>query len=385
MRDAEDSIYLDHNATTAIAAECLRAMQTALSLGPLNPSSKHALGDRAKKLAAEARAQVAGFLGASPPNVVVTSGGTESNHLAILGALAMRPERKGIVTSEVEHPATLMLMRHLEAQGRRVTYLPVDEEGLLDPDLIADVVTEDTALVSLMWANNETGVLFPVERAAEIAKSHGALFHTDAVQAVGKTPVNYKSSGVDFLSLSGHKLYAPSGIGALIVPKAARFTPMLFGHQERGRRGGTENIAGLVALGTACALLADQPAYDMAKLKGLRDRLENGLLALFPFAQVNGARDRRVVNTSNIRFGNRDAEVLLGRLDALGIYASAGAACSSSGRKPSHVLTAMGLSEEAALASIRFSLGRHNVESQIDALLRAMPQVVGEVMTLASR
>lgn len=378
MRDAGDAIYLDHNATTAIAPECLEAMRAVLSLGPLNPSSKHALGDRAKQLMAEARAQVAAYLGASPPEVVFTSGGTEANHLAILGALAARPGRRGIVASEVEHPATLMLLRHLEAQGRRVTYLPVDGEGLLDPDLIADVVSEDTALVTLMWANNETGVLFPVERAAEIARSRGALFHTDAVQAVGKAPVDYRASGADFLSLSGHKLYAPAGTGALLVPKGSRLPPVIFGHQERGRRGGTENVAGLAALGVACALLAAQPASDRERLKGLRDRLENGLLARFPFARVNGARDRRVANTSNIRFGNRDAETLLGRLDRLGVYASPGAACSSSGKKPSHVLTAMGLSEEAALASIRFSLGRRNTADEIDTLLRAMPGVLSE-------
>lgn len=367
-------IYFDNNATTAIAPECLLAMQAGFRLGPLNPSSKHCLGDQAKQLVAEARARVADFVGAAPAEIVFTSGGTEANHLAILGALALRPGRRGIVTSEVEHPAVLMLLRHLETQGMRVTYLPVDAEGHLELDALRDTVNGDTALVTLMWANNETGVVFPIAEAAEIAHSRGALMHTDAVQAIGKSSLVFRTTGADLLSLSGHKLHAPSGIGALIVRKELKIPPLQFGQQERGRRGGTENVAGILALGVACQLCKDALATETARMERLRHRLEQGILRSIPFARINGGGAKRVANTSNICFGNCDAETVLGRLDRLGILASAGAACSSAGKKPSHVLMAMGLSAQDALASIRFSLGRHNSEAEVDCLLRLLPQ-----------
>ncbi len=371
-----NTIYFDNNATTAVAPECIAVMQACLSLGPLNPSSKHSLGDQAKQLVAEARARVAEFVGAAPPEVVFTSGGTEANHLAILAALALRPGRRGIVTSEVEHPAVLMLLRHLQSQGMRVTYLPVDEEGRLDLEALRDTVNEDTALVTLMWTNNETGVVFPIAEASEIAHSHGALLHTDAVQAVGKYPLDFRSMGADMFSLSGHKLHAPSGIGALLVRKELKIPPLQFGQQERGRRGGTENVAGILALGVACLLCKRSQTTETARMENLRHRLEEGILRCVPFARVNGGGAQRVANTSNIQFGDCDAETVLGRLDRLGIIASAGAACSSAGNKPSHVLTAMGLSAQAALASIRFSLGRHNTEVDVDALLQVLPRVL---------
>ncbi|MEJ1964578.1 MAG: aminotransferase class V-fold PLP-dependent enzyme [Gammaproteobacteria bacterium] len=310
--------------------------------------------------------------------MVFTSSGTESNHLAILGALAMRPDRRHVITSEVEHPSTLMLFRHLETHGVRVTYLPVDGDGRLAIDALDDTFSPDTALVSLMWANNETGVLFPIARAAEMARARGVLFHTDAVQAVGKEPIDLRQVPVDMLSLSGHKLYAPAGIGALCVRKGLKLPPILFGHQERGRRAGTENVAGIAALGVACAKASASLATEPARLAALRDQLETGVLSFAPYARVNGARATRVANTSNVRFGDFDAELILGRLDRLGICASAGAACSSAGTKPSHVLTAMGLSVSAALASIRFSLGRHNTKQEVDSLLHALAQILDE-------
>ena len=373
------TIYFDHNATTAVADECLAAMDACLRLGPVNPSSKHSLGDRAKGLVSAARASVAAAFGAAPAEIVFTSGGTESNHLAILGSLALFPQRRHIISSEVEHPSTLMLLRQLETQGVRVSYLPVDRKGALILDALADSLTADTALVSLMWANNETGVLFPIEQAAQLAHAHGALFHTDAVQAAGKVPIDLKAVPVDLLSLSGHKLYAPAGIGALFVRKGIRVAPQLLGQQERGRRGGTENVAGIVALGVACAALNRYLPSEVARLHALRERLEDGVLARVRHARINGAGAPRVANTSNIRFGDLDAEMVLGSLDRLGIYASAGAACSSAGSKPSHVLRAMGLSPSAALASVRFSLGRHNTEQEVDELLRVLPGVLNDL------
>ena len=379
MTASGKSIYFDNNATTALASECLEAMNGCLRLGPINPSSKHSRGEQAKQLVMEARSEVASVFGATAAEIVFTSGGTESNHLAILSALALRPDRRRIIASEVEHPSTLMLLRHLETQGVRVSYLPVDSEGRLSLDALKDMLMPDTALVSLIWANNETGVLFPIAAAGEIARARGVLFHTDAVQAVGKVPIDLKDVPVDMLSLSGHTLHAPSGVGALYVRKGIKLPPLLFGHQERGRRGGTENVAGIVALGVACAVLLENISTDAARLKILRDRLEAGVRALVPYVRINGGGAARVANTSNLRFGDLDAEWILGRLDAKGFCASAGAACSSAGTKPSHVLTAMGLSASAALASVRFSLGRHNTEHEVDALLRALPEVLDDL------
>ena len=376
--------YFDHNATTAVARECIDAMNACWRLGAVNPSSKHSQGERAKQLVIEARHLVSHFLGASPSEIVFTGSGTEANHCAILGALELQPERRHVITSAVEHPSTLMLLRHLETRGLRVTYLPVDAEGRLKLEALEDTLTPATALVSLMWANNETGVIFPIAEAAALARAHGVLFHTDAVQAVGKLPIDLQATPVDFLSLSGHKLYAPAGIGALFIRKGIRVSPMLFGHQERGRRGGTENLSGIVALGVACATLRAQADRDAPNVRALRDRLETGVLRRIPYARVNGGAAPRVCNTSSLRFGDRDAETILGRLDRLGFYASAGAACSSAGTRPSHVLTAMGLKPSAALASIRFSLGRHNNEQEVDALLRVLPGVLSDLAVLTA-
>jgi cysteine desulfurase len=373
-------IYFDHNASTAVAPECLEAISACLRSGPLNASSKHTQGERARRIVTDARTAVAESLGASAREIVFTGGGTESNHLAILAALAACPDRSHIVTSEVEHPSTLMLLRHLQAQGVHVTYLPVDADGRLNLDALEQTLTPRTALVSLMWANNETGVLFPMAQIAELTRRHNILFHTDAVQAVGKVTVDLQQIPVDLLSMSGHKLQAPAGIGALFVRSGLRLQPMLFGHQERGRRGGTENVAGIVALGIACSLMHERLPAESARLCALRDRLEAGVLTRIPFARVNGAHAERVPNTSNLRFGNLDAELLLGRLDRAGFCASAGAACSAAGRRPSHVLTAMGLSPSAALASMRISLGTDNDAAQVDEFVRILPDIVAELL-----
>lgn len=369
-------IYLDNNATTAVAPECAEATARCFRETYGNPSSKHRIGESAKVETIAARAKVAALLGATPPEIVFTSGGTESNHQAILGGLALSPGKRHIVTSQVEHPSTLALLRHLESQGVRVTYLPVDGQGRLDLAELERAITEDTALVSLMWANNETGVLFPIEDAAAIARTKGVLFHTDAVQAVGKKSIDLARVPVDFLSFSGHKIHASKGIGALFVRKGRKLPPLLFGHQERARRGSTENVPGIVGLGVAAELAAAGLTSSGPKIAALRDRLEKELLARIPGAFVNGAGAERVGNTTSLCLGIIEAEPVLDKLDRAGICASAGAACTASGTEPSHVLTAMGLSPEAALATIRFSLSRYTTEEEVDRVIEALPGIV---------
>lgn len=371
---SEPVVYLDNNATTAVAPECIAAVASALPIYG-NPSSKHSVGEAAKTLTLTARAQVAALLGATPPEVVFTSGGTESNHQAILGALAMQPERRHIVTSQVEHPSSLSLLAHLETQGVRVTYLPVDAQGRLDLAELEQALGSDTALVSLMWANNETGVLFPIAEAAAMAAAKGVLFHSDAVQAVGKTAIDLKQVPVDFLSFSGHKIHAPKGIGALYVRKGRKIPPFLFGHQERGRRGSTENVPAIAALGVAAELAASSLAAS-ASIAALRDRLEQQVVAALPGTMVNGAHAPRVAGTSSLCLGRIEAEPVLDKLDRLGICASAGAACTASGTEPSHVLTAMGLDTEAALGTIRFSLSRYTTAAEVDRVVAVLPDLV---------
>ena len=332
----------------------------------------------------QARGEVARLLNCSPPEVVFTSCGTESNHLAILGALALDPAKQHIVASSVEHPSCMELLAHLEGKGVRVTYVPVDANGQLNVEKVASSLTPETALVSVMWANNETGVIFPIEAIAALTRARGILFHTDAVQAVGKIPVDLKKVPVDMLSLSGHKLHAPTGIGVLFVRKGVKLASQIFGHQERARRGGTENVPGIIGLGKAAVLAQKELEDQRSHLAALRDRLEVGILAGVPFASINGSGTERVANTTNIRFGDLEAELLLERLDRAGICASAGAACTSSGTEPSHVLLAMGLDERGALSSIRFSLGRDNTEAEIDTLLEVLPGIVKEAAAIAA-
>lgn len=332
----------------------------------------------------QARGELTRLLNCTPPEIIYTSCGTESNHLAVWGALAIAPEKRHLVVSSVEHPSCMELFKHLETQGYAVTYLPVDSKGLLDPASLEAAIRPDTALVSVMWVNNETGVIFPIEALAAIAKSKGVLFHTDAVQAVGKIPVDLKKVPVDFLSLTGHKIHAPTGIGALFVRKGLKIPPQLFGHQERARRGGTENVPGIVGLGKAAVLVQQHLQAETERLAALRDQLEAGVLARVPLASIHSAGAERVSNTSMIRFGDLEAELILERLDRAGICASAGSACTSSKTEPSHVLIAMGVDERGALSSVRFSLGRENTAQDIDTLLDVLPGIVNEAAAIAA-
>lgn len=377
-------IYLDNNATTAVAPEAIEAMASCMRSGPTNPSSKHKAGECSKEAVMGARGELARFLGCSPPEIVFTSCGTESNHLAILGALALDPAKRHVVASSVEHPSCMELLAHLETQGVRVSYVPVDSNGQLDPEAVAASLAPDTALVSIMWANNETGVVFPIAAIAAQTRARGVLLHTDAVQAVGKIRVDLKTVPVDMLSLSGHKLHGPTGVGALFVRKGIKIASQIFGHQERARRGGTENVPGIIGLGKAAVLAQTELDQQNAQLAALRDKLEAGVLARVPIASINGRGAERVANTTNIRFGDLEAELLLERLDRAGICASAGAACTSSGTEPSHVLLAMGLDERGALSSVRFSLGRDNTAAEIDALLEVLPGIVNEAAAIAA-
>lgn len=378
----DTTIYLDNNATTRPTPEVLAAMQACQDEAWGNPSSKHRVGDAARQRMNSARAEVAALLAASAAELVFTSGATEANHMAILGALALQPQRRHIVSSLVEHPSTLLLLRHLQTQGVRISWIAVDEHGQLQLDELAAAITPDTALVSLMWANNETGVVFPIAQAAELARQRGVLFHTDAVQAMGRVPCDVTGMGVDLLSLSAHKLHGPKGIGALYVRKGIKLPPLLFGHQERGRRGGTEDVAGIVGLGVAAAQ-ARAALPRMQAVSALRQRFERGLARL-PQVKINGAGAVRLPNTVSVRFGQIHAERVLDRLDRLGICASSGSACTASGDMPSHVLMAMGMSSEQAVATIRFSLSRDTREDEIDAVLAALLQIVQPLQARAA-
>jgi cysteine desulfurase len=377
-------IYLDNNATTAVALEAIEAMTSCMQSGPTNPSSKHKAGECSKETVMQARGELARLLNCTPPELVYTSCGTESNHLAVWGALAAAPEKRHLVASSVEHPSCMELFKHLETRGYSVTYLPVDAKGQLDPATVEAAIRPDTALVSVMWVNNETGVIFPIEAIAAITKAKGVLFHTDGVQAIGKVPVDLKKVPVDFLSLTGHKIHAPTGIGALFVRKGVKIPPQLFGHQERARRGGTENVPGIVGLGKAAAIAQQNLQAEAERLAALRDKLETGVLARVPLASVHSAGAQRVSNTTMIRFGDLEAELILERLDRAGICASAGAACTSAKTEPSHVLIAMGVDERGALSSVRFSLGRENTAADIDTLLDVLPGIVNEAAAIAA-
>lgn len=372
----ESTIYLDNNATTAPAPEVCAAVAAALTEHYGNPSSTHAVGQVAKRVVAEARKDLGRLIGAGPAEIVFTSSATEANHQAILGALSLDPAKRHLVLSAVEHPSSLVLVRQLEAQGVHTTLVPVDGGGRLDLDALRDAIRDDTALVSVMWANNETGVLLPVEEAAAIARGRGVPFHTDAVQAVGRVTVDFAACGADLLSLSGHKLHAPKGVGALVVRKGLKWPPLIYGHQERTRRGGTENVPGIVGLGAAARLAFDSMSEDALRIGALRDRLEAGLLAALPEAVVAGNASPRLPNTLNIRFAALDSEPILDRLDKLGIYASSGSACTAAGTEPSHVLLAMGQTREQAAAALRLSLGRSTTAADIDRVLDVLPSIV---------
>jgi cysteine desulfurase len=378
------TIYVDNNATTRVAPEVVEEMSPYFSELYGNPSSMHFFGGQVQTKVEEARERVAGLIGARPQEIIFTSCGTESDNTAIMSALESNPEKRHVVTTRVEHPAVKNLVGQLKREGYGVTELPVDRDGLLSMDEVSQVITEDTAIVSVMWANNETGVLFPVEEIANVAKSRGAIFHTDAVQAVGKIPINVAESQIDMLSLSGHKLHAPKGIGVIYVRRGTRFSPYIIGgHQEEGRRGGTENVPYIIGMGKACELAANHLEDMQVRVKGLRDKLEDSLLVKIPNSIVNGDRDQRLPNTSSISFEYVEGESILLKLSDQGICASSGSACTSGSLEPSHVLRAMGVPFTAAHGSMRFSLSSYNTEEEIDFILKVMPPIIEKLRAIS--
>jgi cysteine desulfurase len=371
------TVYVDNNATTKVAPEVLEVMLPYFSEYYGNPSSMHFFGGQVQKKVDEARAKVADFLGAEPSEVVFTSCGTESDNAAILGTLDSYPEKRHLVTSRVEHPAVGNVSTYLGRKGYRVTELSVDREGRLDLDELKESLTDETALGTIMYANNETGVIFPIEEIGDILKARGIPFHTDGVQAAGKIPLNMKKSKVDMLSISGHKLHAPKGIGVLYIRKGTRFSPfMIGGHQEKGRRGGTENVPYIIGLGKACELAKKHLDEENTKIKALRDYLEAKLLEKIPNTLVNGDRVHRLPNTVSVSFEYVEGESILLLLSDLGICASSGSACTSGSLEPSHVLRAMGVPFTAAHGSIRFSLSIYNTKEEMDYIIDHLPPII---------
>lgn len=369
--------YFDNNATTPVTPEVLEAMLPFLTEHWGNPSSAYSFGHELAKHIEAAREKAAALVGAEPREIVFTSCGTESINTAIQSALAVVPEKRHVITTAVEHSATLKYCRSLQKRGVKVTVLPVDAEGALAPGLLEESIRPDTAMVSVMWANNETGVLFPIAEIAAICRKRGVLCHTDAVQVAGKLPINAHALGVDVLSLSGHKFNAPKGVGLLYVKRHTRFEPYLVGgSQERGRRGGTENVAGIVALGRAAELALSRLEDENRGVRELRDRLEGSILRKIAGTFRNGAEEPRLPNTSNIAFEGVEAEGILLLLDQAGICASSGSACTAGSLDPSHVLIAMGCSAERARASVRFSLGVENTAEEVDRVLDQLPKII---------
>jgi cysteine desulfurase len=377
-------IYLDNNATTKVDPEVVQVMLPYLTEYYGNPSSMHTFGGQLGKAIRSSREQLAALLGADESEIVFTSCGTEGDNAAIRAALLAQPEKRHIITTQVEHPAVLNLCKHLETQGYSVTYLSVNRQGMLDLAELEASLTGNTALVTVMYANNETGVIFPIEEIGMRVKEYGAIFHVDAVQAVGKIPLNMKTSTIDMLTMSGHKIHAPKGIGALYIRRGVRFRPFLIGgHQERGRRAGTENAPGIIALGKAAELEMLHLEEATKRERKLRDRLENALLASIPDCEVNGNPMHRLPNTTNIGFKYIEGEAILLSLNQYGICASSGSACTSGSLEPSHVLRAMGLPYTILHGSIRFSLCRYTTEAEIDAVIAVMPGIVERLRALS--
>ena len=377
-------VYFDNNATTRIAPEVVEAMLPFLTELWGNPSSAYAFGAQVHGHVEKAREKVAALINADPKEVVFTSCGTESNNTAIHSALVMNPGKKHVITTAVEHSANMNFGDYLQRRGFDVTYLPVESDGSLDIHRLEKSIRPDTAIVSCMYANNETGVLFPIAEIAAICRSKGVLVHTDAVQVPGKLKIDVRELGVDFLSLSAHKLHAPKGIGMLYVKRRTKFQPYLIGgHQERGRRGGTENVANIVAFGRAAELAMSTLEEENTRVRALRDRLEDTILAKIPNTVRNGNRQNRLPNTANIAFDFVEAEAILLLLDGLGICASSGSACTTGSLDPSHVLTAMGLPPMRARGSVRFSLGIYNTEEEVDYVLQHLPGIIQKLRDIS--
>jgi cysteine desulfurase len=375
---------MDNNATTQVAPEVLEEMLPYFSEFYGNPSSMHTFGGMVEHKIVEARERLAGLLGASPEEIIFSSCGTESDNTAIRAAILSNPDKRHIITSRVEHPAVKNLFEYLAKNGYRVTFVPVDRKGILDLDYLYKNLSEDTAIVSLMWANNESGVIFPIEDIGKVLKEKGIVFHTDAVQAVGKIPIDLKNVNVDMLSLSGHKLHGPKGVGALYVRKGTKFSPFLIGgHQEKGRRGGTENAASIVGLGKASELAARNISGENIRVKKLRDKLETEILNRVSNAIINGDREHRLPNTTSIAFEFVEGESILLMMDEYGICASSGSACTSGSLEPSHVLRAMGVPFTAAHGSVRFSLSIYNTEEEIDFIIEKLPPIIERLRELS--
>lgn len=384
MTSSDDILYLDNNATTAIDPAVLEAMQPFLEKYFANPSSGYRFAAQVRDAIEHAREQVAALLGCEPNEIVFTSGGTESNNTAIHSALASRPDAKHIITTAVEHSAVRNPAQHLAEQGYDVTFLKVDRSGRISVGELSDAIRADTAFVSVMWANNETGVIFPMEEIAEITQSKGAPLHTDAVQAAGKIAINLRETPMQFLSISGHKLHAPKGVGALYVNRRARFQPLVLGgSHENNRRAGTENTASIVGLGKAAEIALAKLRDEQTRVRALRDRFEKALLEKVSAARVNGADAPRLPNTSSFMFDGIESEAVLLMLDQENVCCSAGSACRTGSLKPSHVLSAMGLVNEEARASLRFSFGRFNTEAELDRAVEIVPRVIRKLRALS--
>lgn len=380
-----DGIYLDNNATTMVAPEVVAEMLPFFSEQFGNPSSLHQFGNQVGRAIKQARKQVQQLLGAEHASeIIFTSCGTEADSTAILSALQAQPDRKEIITTVVEHPAVLSLCEHLEKEGYTVHYLKVDKQGRLDIREYYNLLSDNVAVVSVMWANNESGTLFPVEEMAEMARSAGVVFHTDAVQVVGKLPIDLQHTAIDMLSLSGHKLHAPKGIGVLYLRRGVRFRPLLRGgHQERGRRAGTENSASIVALGKACELALASLEYEKSFVRAMRDRLEQGILERVSHCFVTGDPNNRLPNTCNIAFEYIEGEAILLLLNKMGIAASSGSACTSGSLEPSHVMRAMDIPFTAAHGSVRFSFSRYNTMAEVARVIEAVPPIVDQLRKLS--
>ena len=387
----DNVIYLDNNATTRVDAEVFVAMQPFFCERYGNPSSIHRFGGSVAADIEKARCRVADLLGVSfrdkdgiATEIIFTSCGTEGDNAAINAALNAKPERKKIVTTCVEHPGILAYCKELSRRGYEVAYAPVDGRGRLDMEFMKKEVDENTAIVTVMWANNETGTIFPVAELVGLAHEKGALFHTDAVQAAGKVQIDVDGLGIDFLSISGHKLHAPKGVGALFVRRGLRFRPLIFGgHQERSRRAGTENVTSIIGLGKACELAQAYLPAERLQLAELRDRLEKGVLERIPNVRINGDIENRLPNTASISFEYIEGESILMLLDRLNICASSGSACTTGSLEPSHVLRAMGLPYTAAHGTIRFSLSRFNTAAEIDKVIEALPPIIAQLREIS--